>query len=542
MAQIKEYEAGKHVIQWLSDCVVFITRETQANGKTEFTIEGAGAKDGRTIKVTLSGDVVSNTQQFKTALVHAFGSQNRFGKMNFEFLQSITAKVGTVKVVQRIEIPCWRGKEPMVPGMIDDDNIEFRLPSNVPAEVYNGDLESANDVLRSILSSCSYAPLVVTHVFSSPAMARWLPDERHALALWALTGQMKTTFAQICMTMYGTEYIRDVYLIKADTNTAVAIEIKLAHAGMLPAIYDDIKSVDPKSGTKYVAIIHIVVEGTDKGRGTKDAKLKEALTYFTSPIITGEVRPEDASTTARVFNLTWVKPDVGLITQIQEDIDLMPVIGYNWLKFLAGTSEDLSDSFAEDRRLKETEFAKAGYKNSGRLASIYTVMKLNWALMLKSPFRDVFEEFQDEFTAALDDAIKRQGDIVNNDTEASKFMGALVSIAASQPQLIQQIDNYDYGQKIIGKQYDDGMFILPELALAEMERLKVFTQKPTIDSMTQALAARGELLKNSRLRAWKAQRTINQQRVYGWFFINLKPERILRGIEAAKFENQQQAA
>jgi len=38
-------------------------------------------------------------------------------------------------------------------------------------------------------------------------------DDRLAVALWGLTGTLKTTFAKHCMAMYGTEYESDRYLI-----------------------------------------------------------------------------------------------------------------------------------------------------------------------------------------------------------------------------------------------------------------------------------------------------------------------------------------
>jgi hypothetical protein len=520
LAQIREIEIGsgtKKVVQWLSDCVIFITKETQAAGKTEFTIEGAGAKDERRIKIILSGDIVANTQQFKTALVHAFGSQNRFGKMNFEFLQEITARAGTVQVVRRIEVPYWQGNTPMIPGAVDRDDVEFKLAQLVPAKVYDGDLEEAKDVLRDVLSCCKYAPILVTHVFGSTAVSRWMPEERMGIALWALTGNLKTTFAQICMTVYGTGYLSDLSLVKAGGNTDKAEEIKIASVGILPVIYDNVKTVDPKAVIKYVALIQMIIEGADRGRGTVDAKIRDALTYLTSPIITGEVRPEEASTDARILNLTWVRPDMELVNQALEDVLLMPVLGYHWLKFLSTTQEDITDAFKETRSKQERVFAIKCTVNPGRLASIYASLRTIYDLLLKSPLGDVFAEFEEDFKVALDEVIDVQGDIVNNDTEASKFLYALDGLRASQPQLFQgaTIEGSVDG-KIIGRHTDEGLFLLPELVLEEMNRLHVFTQKPTVDSMTKALYATGDLVPDKDGRHLQARKSINKHQTRGW--------------------------
>lgn len=514
-------------IEWLSDCIVFITTETTSNGKAEFTIEGVGAKDQRKIKVTLHGDIVGNSQSFKTAMIHAFGHANKFGKMNWEYLQDLTLKACHTKVIQRIEVPCWQGNIPMIPGAVLGDDVEFRLDSHVPALVYGGDLEEAKDVLRDLMSSHKYTPIILTHVFGGPAVARWLPDERIGVALWALTGTHKTTTSQLCMAIYGIDYQSDRFLIKAGGNTAVAEELKMAKAGILPVIYDNVKTVDPKMVARYVALVQMIIEGNDRGRGTKDAKLKESLTFLCSPIITGEIRPEDAATDARILNLTWTDPNLGLISQVQEDVELMPILGYNWLKFLSQTREDMRDGFSDERAKNEKRFAEKGIINPGRLASIYTVLKSTWYLLLKSPLGDIFEEFDKDFMEALDEAIDVQGDIVNNDTEASKFLNALDGIRASQPQLFQGAGiKGSVDGRILGKYCEDGLFLLPNETLAEMDKLRVFTQKPTVDSLTKALAANGVLLRNvaENRSGWRFQRHINNSKPYGWLLMGIKPE------------------
>lgn len=444
-------------ILWISDCILFITTETQADDKTELTFEGLGAKDGRHVKFTLPAQDLADSRKFKGAFINAFGAQNKFGKMNFEYLQEITLKAGATRVIKRIEIPKWVNNIPLIPGVQPKEDIEFKLSSTVPARVHEGDLEEAKDVLRDLLSCHKYAPIVATVAFSSPATARWRPDDRIAVALWALTGTHKTTTAQLCMSMYGTEYLSDRYLIKAGGNTVVAEELKMAAAGILPVIYDNVKTVDPKMVARYVALIQMVIEGNDRGRGTKEAKVKEALTYLCSMIITGEVRPEEASTDARVLNLTWSKPDLGLLTEVQDNVELMPVIGYHWLRFLAQTPDDMIDGFSEARTKYEKKFAEKEITNPGRLATIYTVLRFTWNLLLRSPLKDVFEDYTEDFITVLDEAVEEQGDIVNNDTEASKFLNALDSLMASQPQLFQPeaIDGSVDG-RIIGKHTAEG--------------------------------------------------------------------------------------
>ena len=345
----------------------------------------------------------------------------------------------------------------MIPGAALRGDVEFKLSPTVPAQVYDGDLDAAKDTLRNLLSSHKYAPIVVAVTLGAPAVARWRPDDRLAVALWGLTGTLKTTFAKHCMSMYGTEYESDRYLIKSGGGSNIAIALGMAAAGLLPVIFDNIKSVDQRDLENYVKLVHTVIEGADKLRGTKEAKLKESLTFLCSLIVTGEIRPAEASTDARVLNLTWDKPNLGLLREVEEDLDLLPVIGYHWLQYLSRTSDDLAMDFSEARAKFEKQFADKGICNPGRLASIYTVIRFTWNLLLRSPLGDVFEELTEDFIQGLDEAIEVQGDIVNNDTEASKFLNALDGLMASQHQLIQAgsiVGSVD--GKIIGKHCEDG--------------------------------------------------------------------------------------
>jgi hypothetical protein len=516
----EDVEVGENIIptiKWISDCVIFITEERVSAKTTEFTIRGVGAKDQRQVQLTVKAEDLAIGRYFKGQMIRVFGALNKFGKMDWECLQTVTLKAGKVRIIKLIEVPCWQGNTPMIPGAVLRDDVQFKLAQLVHAKVYDGDLEEAKDVLRDVLSSCKYAPILVTHVLGSPAVARWMPEERIGVALWALTGNLKTTFAQICMTVYGTGYLSDLSLVKAGGNTDKAEEIKIVSVGILPVIYDNVKTVDPKAVIKYVALIQMIIEGADRGRGTVDAKIRDALAYLTSPIITGEVRPEEASTDARILNLTWVRPDMELVNQVLEDILLMPVLGYHWLKFLSTTQEDIIEAFKETRAKQERAFAVKGMINPGRLASIYASLRTVYDLLLKSPLGDVFAEFEEDFKAALDEAIDVQGDIVNNDTESSKFLNALAGLRASQPQLFQAATvEGSIDGKIIGKHAKEGLFLLPELVLEEMNRLHVFTQKPTVDSMTKALYSAGILVPDKDGKHLQARKSINGHQTRGW--------------------------
>ena len=252
------------------------------------------------------------------------------------------------RLMQRVEVPCWEGSIPLIPGLDLAENVEYKLSDMTPAAVYDGDIEIAKECLRNLLGLHKYAPILVTAILGAPAYARWYPNDRFGVALWGLTGSLKTTVMQAAMSVFGTGYADKASLLKNGTSSATAVGIfeVCAATGIMPQSYDNVKTVDQKDRERYVSLVHTVLEGREKQRGKKDGGLRESRVFLCTLIITGEIRPEEASTTARIVNLTWSRPDESMLMFVQQHVADMPVIGYHWLRFLAET-EQMSDDFEE---------------------------------------------------------------------------------------------------------------------------------------------------------------------------------------------------
>jgi hypothetical protein len=137
------------------------------------------------------------------------------------------------------------------------------------------------------------------------------------------------------------------------------------------------------------------------------------------------------------------------------------------------------------------------------VATNYCLLKATWELLCKSPFGDVFGEYTMGFEEALNQAIDEQADMVTEETEVAKFLSGLNELIASNPRLIQPKDNHELSpgndtigrpSKSIGKWVSEGVFLLPSETLAELEKARIFTQKPSVDSLTKALHAEGALV------------------------------------------------
>jgi hypothetical protein len=320
------------------------------------------------------------------------------------------------------------------------------------------------------------------------------------------------------MGIYGTGYLDGPKLKagKGGSTTVGAMEV-FAAAGFLPQIYDNVKTVDSKDAQNYVATIHAVLEGDEKARGKKDGGLRDGREFLCMPIITGEVRPSEASTSARVFNLNWTRSDDKLLSEIQQNAALLPVIGCYWLRFLAETNFVLGKDFEAFRSEKMKEFLGLKYVNPGRLATIYTLLISVWDLLEASPLGDVFVEARESFKAALNEATVTQGQAVSEETEISRFLAGLEELLASNPGMIQSVD----GKKaivgaIMGKWMERGLFLLPTETLNELMKIKAFNQQPTIDCITQALSEK-DLLIVGEDRHLRYRCRLNGRNPRGWY-------------------------
>jgi hypothetical protein len=294
----------------------------------------------------------------------------------------------------------------------------------------------------------------------------------------------------------------------------------LLNAGILPRIVDDVKSTDPKDVQEYVAIIHATMEGGEKLRGKKDGGLRKSLSFLTTPIVTGEIRPSEASTSARVLNLTWQKIDDSRpLADIQDDIQIMPIVGYHWLRFLAADTRDMHLGFEEARTKKYNEYISKKYVNVGRLATIYCLLRATWGLACESPFGEVFRECTPAFLEALDEAIAEQGALVTEETEVAKFLAALNELVTTRPDLFMIGEIRTGADKILGRLNDRGLFVFPNETLAVMKQLGIFTQVPNVASMTSALKEEGVLVQAKEDDHKLYQTMINKIHVRGWMLI-----------------------
>ena len=515
-------DATKKTAVWLSDCVVWIDTELKNQNDTEYIFRGVGARDGREVKFELPAVALADNKRFRSELLNAFGGQNRIGELEFEHVQLVTKHI---KHVMKVTNPRWEDNVPLIPGYETELDTEFKLHSAIMAEVIPGDIELAKEALRRFMNIHKYACIIAATSLGAAAAARWLPRERYALGIWGPSGTLKTVCATYAMGFWGKDYLLGPNLKAGKQGSTVNAAMDIfKSAGFLPQIYDNLKAINKKDVDLYVGLIHSIMEGFGKARLDKDSKYKETTAYHSTPIITGEVAPMESSTSARVLGLNWVMTHQELThaykaaEELRKIQDNLPIIGYHWIKFLHETDEVLGKEYYAYRSAMNEKLKNQGFSNSGRLGSIVAMLKSIWALLEVSPLGDVFVEYRPKFVKALDSVITEQGEVVSEETDASRFLTGLQELISSSPMIIQGQNTTAVisggANSIIGKWTAEGLFIVPNLALKKITDLGVFEQLPTEISMGRALFEKGALIaQKDRL---KYQMRFNGVHVRGW--------------------------
>jgi hypothetical protein len=180
-----------------------------------------------------------------------------------------------------------------------------------------------------------------------------------------------------------------------------------------------------------------------------------------------------------------------------------------------------SRGFGAARLKYVTKFTSEKFANPGRLATIYVMLQSVWRLLRESPMGDVFAEFTQEFTAALDEAIIKQGKAVTDETEIERFLTGIRELISSTPSCLEGDDangNNRYLGKVTGKKIGDTIFLLPKMTLSELERLKIFSQAPSVASLTKELNDRG-LLKAVDKGHLQSRQVVGGRQVRGWWLV-----------------------
>jgi hypothetical protein len=459
-----------------------ITEETRDEiGEASFTIAGRGSQDGHEFNFDITGRDFSDNRKLKAALVAHFGARNRIKELTGDVIQSLTLDV---KKLTLITSPRWIDGRLAVPGL-DGTGFKFDLSRRVPANLSTGEEDKGLAALKLILDAwqAENAAISIAADLASPVCGRWFPGDRFGLALVGTTGRgLKTEALKHFMAIYGTGFLSEESLLRwgegATNNAMLAIA---SACGCLPTGIDNYKATQRDGASKFVSVVHTILEGRERERLNRNAELRETREYASTLLVTGEDLPEEASTVARLLPVEWsTPPNFDKLTELQAIANHLPAVGRLWCGYLSSIAELSMDAWKASRSELVKVAKEAGAINPGRIGTTVAILKQVWMMALSSPLGEVLKDYSSDFENGLVSLIKNTAEAAEDATEASQFVDTLKELISSGRCII--LDRVHTGQEltlpnVIGWRLKDpdtnagGVAILPRLAMDAVRRV-----------------------------------------------------------------------
>ena len=459
-----------------------ITEETRDEiGEASFTIAGRGSRDGHEFKFDITGRDFSDNRKLKAALMAHFGARNRIKELTGDVIQRLTLDV---KKLTLIKTPRWIDSRLAIPGL-DGTGFKFNLARRVPADVSAGKVEQGLAALKLIFETwpVEKAAILIATDLASPVCGRWFNGDRFGLALVGTTGRgLKTEALKHVMAIYGAGFLSEETLLRwgdgATTNAMLSIA---SSCGCLPTGIDNYKATYRDGPSKFVSMVHTVLEGRERERLNRNAELRETREYASTLLVTGEDLPEEASTVARLLPIEWsTPPSFDKLTELQAIANHLPAVGRLWCGHLSSVAELPMDTWKTSRSELVNAAKEAGAVNPGRIGTTIAILKLVWTMALDSPLGGVLKNYTTDFEKGLVSLIQTTACAAEDATEASQFVDVLKELISSGRCIV--LDRVHTGNEltlpnVIGwrlKDPDpdvDGVAILPRLAIDAVRRV-----------------------------------------------------------------------
>jgi hypothetical protein len=476
---LKKGKEDKTVKAVVCDGYCVITEETRdESGEATFTLEGVGSNDLHKFKCTVSGRDFADKRKLRGILMSHFGARNKIRDMCAEMIQDLTLDV---KKMISIDAPMWVDDKLAIPGL-DDDGFKFSISRRVPADLSQGDEKLGLSALDLIFKTWppDKAALLLTTSFASPLCARWLQEDRFGIALVGTTGRgLKTEAMKHALAIYGAGFAREKYLLKwGEGATVTAIQLVASACGCLPTGIDNYKGTHKDGPAKLVSLVHVILEGRERERANRNAKLQDTKEYATTLIITGEDLPEEASTIARIIPIEWsTTPNLDNLTKLQEINKHLPAVGRIWCNYISKVDINI-DQWIDDRSVFVSLATESGCVNPGRVGTTISILKNVWQMLLQSPLNGVIKKYNADFENGLRHMLSETSAATDNATEAVQFVETLRELISSGKCVIldRPVQN-ESGLDIIGWRLGDNdsdvgkVAILPILARDAVRRV-----------------------------------------------------------------------
>jgi len=465
----------------MCDGYAFISEETRdETGEASFTVEGRGSNDGHVFKFDITGRDFSDKRKLKAALVAHFGALNRIRELTGETIQSVTLGVKKLTLVKSTR---WIDGRLAIPGL-DSVEFKFSLSPRVPADLSTGEGGEGLAALRLIFETwpAEKATILIAADLASPVCGRWFKGDRFGLAMVGTTGRgLKTEMLKALLAIYGAGFLSEETLLRWGDGATTNAMLSIASAcGCLPTGVDNYKATHRDGPSKFVSMVHTVLEGRERERLNRNAELRETREYASTLIVTGEDLPEEASTVARLLPLEWsTPPNFEKLTELQAIAIHLPAVGRLWCRYLCDADLDF-DAWTKSRSELVSLAKEAGSINPGRIGTTVAILRQVWKMALNSQLGGVLQDYSSDFEKGLVSLIQTTAEAAEDATEASRFVDTIKELISSGRCII--LDRIYTGQEltlpnVIGWRLRDKdivtgeVAILPRLAMEAVRRV-----------------------------------------------------------------------
>jgi hypothetical protein len=462
------------------------------DGTRAFRIIG-DTLSGRPFSFEISAQEFADDRTLKSALTQAAGAQfpvrAGMSKHLAPAIQLLTAP--EIPQTRRYARVGWADDRLLMPGL-EPPGVTLTLPRKLPYAICReANLITGLETLQSLLScmATTQTTVAATMAFEAPlaALAGWR-DERYALFIKGRTGALKTSWAQVLMSVYGPAFLRDSLLIKLGQGATTNAIMSLAtHAHDLPFLIDNYKPSTGGGARDLINLLHNILEGGEKDRLSRAAELRETRPIFCWPIITGEDVPDtDPASLARILVVSFTgtpgEPNTEL-TKAQRKAEHLCAVGASWLAWLE--SQDGRVYAKEAAALFPAVRAEWAAKlrtqrpdmvNILRVASSLASNQLTWRVMRCHPtLGELAKAYAAAHQAGLEVVGAEMATYTAEALEATRFLATLRELLASQRYLLlkkgENPTTESERDRMLGwRNDDDSVYLLPALARDAVER------------------------------------------------------------------------
>lgn len=396
---------------------------------------------------------------------------------------------GPIPVLNSYKRTGWRDLDPgagkfLIPGR-SLSGVEVELERQPYSLHPDADLSEATVALKALIDALDHSitlPVLLFALAGPLALPAGWRNERFCLMLTGLTGSLKTSFAQMVMCMYGPGFADDHRLQRwGEGATFNSLMATSTTSHDLPMLIDNYKPNVGEGPTKFISLVHTIVEGSEKDRLNRNAEMRPGKPIHTWPLITGEDVPStDSAALARmlVIQVQWErgKPNKNL-TIAQKRARHLNALGASWIEWIETPQAlDTIQAVAEMKDELRAQYSaellglRSDIANPARLATHLAVLDMCWRIAFQHPVvGPILAPLEIDFRSGLDAITALSAESGAESMEAHRFLSAIQQAVASGRAVITQINDHSerYSNALHIGWYarGEGVYLLPDIAI-----------------------------------------------------------------------------